>query len=520
MTYPQIRELGRGVSIDFADPLFSTWRLAWVAHQLPRDPLHLFDANTFHPERGTLAYSDAMVVPALTVAPLAWLGVHPLLRYNLLLLSAFVMSGAGMFVLVRYLTGHTGAALLAGTVFAFLPFRFMHYAHLELLMAQWMPFALWAFHRTVRHGRWRDGLLTGLFIALQTLSSLYYGIFFVTFLAVVGVVTFVGQERARLIRALRPLAAGAALAALLTLPLAFPYFAARQIVGERGLSEIEFYGATPQNYLAAHHWNVLFGKMTAALGAQERELFQGITVPLLALIALWRPLSATRIAYAVGLVVAFEISLGYNGMIYPFLHHWVLPYRGLRVPARMAIVVGLGLATLAGFGAARIAKALDRRTVSASVLVILGVVVLLEYRSNIYLRRIWTAPPPVYDTIRGDGSNVLLELPLVEPDTAFEPYYMYFSTFHWQKLLNGYSGFATKSYRDFVDLISSDFPDEASMNEVRRRGADYINVHGALFADKAAWDRLIAAMDERPDLLLVTVSRWQAAETRVYRVTR
>ena len=75
---------------------------------------HLFDANIFYPEKNTLAFSDAMLVPSLTVAPLLWLGVHQLLVYNLLLLSGFALSGAAMFLLVRSLTQHTGAALVAG----------------------------------------------------------------------------------------------------------------------------------------------------------------------------------------------------------------------------------------------------------------------------------------------------------------------------------------------------------------------------------------------------------------------
>ena len=43
-------------------------------HQLPRDPLHLFDANIFHPERNTLAFSEHMLPQALMGAPLLWLG--------------------------------------------------------------------------------------------------------------------------------------------------------------------------------------------------------------------------------------------------------------------------------------------------------------------------------------------------------------------------------------------------------------------------------------------------------------
>src|SRR5213078_988048 len=111
MTYPQIRFMASRMGEHY-DTLFSTWRLAWFAHQLPRDPLHLFDANIFYPVRFTLAFSDAMLVPSAMVAPLVWLGVPQLAAYNLLLLSAFALSGTTMFVLVRSLTRHSGAALV------------------------------------------------------------------------------------------------------------------------------------------------------------------------------------------------------------------------------------------------------------------------------------------------------------------------------------------------------------------------------------------------------------------------
>ena len=38
--------------------------LWWVAHALPRDPGHVFDAPIFVPERRTLAYSEPLLVPA------------------------------------------------------------------------------------------------------------------------------------------------------------------------------------------------------------------------------------------------------------------------------------------------------------------------------------------------------------------------------------------------------------------------------------------------------------------------
>ena len=54
LLYQQVRHLDSVP--DIGDPLFSIWRLGWVAHQLVTDPRHLFDANIFYPNKPTLAF--------------------------------------------------------------------------------------------------------------------------------------------------------------------------------------------------------------------------------------------------------------------------------------------------------------------------------------------------------------------------------------------------------------------------------------------------------------------------------
>ena len=516
MTYPQIELLGTAVSLDHGDPLFSTWRLSWIAHQLVHDPLQLFNANIFHPEPRTLAFSDSMLVPALMAAPLLWLGFPQLVVYNVTFLSAFAFSGAGMFLLVRSLTRHLGAALIAGFVFAFLPYRFMHYSHLELQVAHWMPLCLWALHRTIRSGRLRDGLLTGLFFALQTLSSWYYGIFLSTFMLPVAVALLVGEGSRRLAANLRSLAAGGLLAAVLIVPMALPYLAARESVGERPLDEIKFYSATPQNYLGAHASNVFFGRVTSGWAAQERELFMGITVPLIALLGLWPPLSAARIAYALGLVLAFDISLGFNGLLYPWLYEYVFPYRGLRVPARMAMVVGLALAILCGYGVARIGRSVRPRGKTIAVLLLIMSMVSLEYQSKPSFKAIWSSPPPIYDALPPGSRSVLLELPLLIPDIAIEPVYMYFSTFHWNSLLNGYSGFSPPSYYTLREAVAL-FPDPDSIAELKRRGLTHVVVHAA-FSQPGEYQDLIARIERSDHFERIASAVWERQEVRLYRL--
>ena len=115
---------------DLGDPLFSMWRIGWVAHQILTDPAHLFDGNIFYPEPLTLTLSDPMILPALTAAPLLALGVHPVVAYNLLFLSALWLSGIATYLLVERLTGSPRAAFLAGLMYACYSYRFDHYSHL------------------------------------------------------------------------------------------------------------------------------------------------------------------------------------------------------------------------------------------------------------------------------------------------------------------------------------------------------------------------------------------------------
>src|SRR4029453_17286967 len=152
VTYPQVRGLSTAVPYH-SDPYFSMWRLGWGAHQLLRDPRHLFEANIFYPAHDTLGYSDAMLLPAVLLAPLTWAGINPVTVYNVTLLAALALSGFMAFLLAQRLTHSLAASIVAGTLYAFAPSRFTHYMHLELQIVLWIPLALLLIHRIVEEGR-------------------------------------------------------------------------------------------------------------------------------------------------------------------------------------------------------------------------------------------------------------------------------------------------------------------------------------------------------------------------------
>jgi hypothetical protein len=56
------------------------------------------------------------------------------------------------------------------------------------------------------------------------------------------------------------------------------------------------------------------------------------------------------------------------------------------------------------------------------------------------------------------------------------------STFHWQPIVNGYSGFFPASYLDRLSQVRG-FPDQRSINQLREDGVRYVVVHLARFDD-------------------------------------
>jgi hypothetical protein len=502
---------------DPGDPLLSIWRLTWVAHQLPRDPMHLFDANIFHPHVRTLAYSDAMLIPAAVGAPLLWLGVHQVLVHNIILFASIVSSGVTMFLLGRALTARPDAALMAGILFAFCAFRFDHYSHLELQVTPWMPLSLFWFHRTITTNRLRDGLLTGLAVALQGLSSLYYGMFFSTLLVCLAMVLWaVGYVDVR--RVARPLLAGGLLATALLLPVTVPYWQNRSIVGERDQSEVLYYSAVPADYLLPNRQSIYWGPQV--LNRPERDLFPGVVPLALAVVGLAPPFSAVRFAYLGGLAFAVDASFGLNGAVYPYLYDYVLPFRALRVPARFGLIVALMLSVLAGFGVARIVGWVKRPILQRMLVIVFALLALFEARPVLSLEPLWRQPPPVYAALPSDRASVLAEFPFPSPDEVFghDFLFMYFSTFHWNRLVNGATGFFPADHLEFRKEMH-EFPSDRALSALRGRGVEFVVIHGK-FYESSEFARVTADLDRRSSVRRVTADQWEGSEVRLYRLER
>lgn len=476
MTWPQAIVIATHAP-PHQDVFFNLWRLRWIHHALTTSPSRLFDGNVFHPERHVLALSDAILVEGLFALPLFLMGLPPVLVHNLTLLGAIVASGVGMFVLARHLSGSDAAAVVAGVIFAFAPYRFDHYMHMELQWAVWMPWAFWALQRALETGTLRYGALTGVFIALQLLSSIYYGMFLALLILVIGGVQLLALRPRPVLRTVTGLTLGAAIAGTAAAVYSMPYSAASARVGTRHVHEIRMFSARPRDYRVATPGNLLYGGRHPS--APERQLFPGILPLLLALVGLLlvRP-DVIGIAYLLGLIVAFDLSLGLHGQLYPVLHQHVSAFSGLRAPARASILGLLFLGVLAAKGCAALRTVVPPR-LHGGLVAACTVVVLLEYWvAPLHLVPYDNRPPALYAWLAQQPRGVVAEFPVPGDGTLpfEEPRYAYMSTFHWMPLLNGYSGYYPPAYLRRLRELEG-FPDARSMRELRAAGVRYLIVH-------------------------------------------
>jgi hypothetical protein len=293
-TWPQAARMGSGLG-DLWDAKLNAWIFHWDFHQTFRDPLRLFDGNIFHPARYALAFSENLFGAALFGFPFFAAGASTLFVYNLLFLLGMFLSAFAAWALAREVTDDPWTALLAGLVFAFVPWRLAQIPHVQFQWGAFLPLLLLFLLRWLDGGRRRDLVLFGLFFAWNALTNVHYAIFSGILLAVVVAWYALTGEAPGLRRRIRHTLAATAVAAVVVLPFYVPYAKAARLYGmQRSAGEMRFYSARPSALLVAGSQNKLWAPLTQRFARPEAEMFPGV-IPLAlaayAIVGLRRPRS-------------------------------------------------------------------------------------------------------------------------------------------------------------------------------------------------------------------------------------
>ncbi len=321
--------------------------IAWDATHLGRLWLH---ANIFYPHPLALAYSEHYLPQALQVLPIYAATRNPILCYNLLFLSTFVLSGLGMFLFGRELTGSRTAGFVAGLAYAFAPYRIASLPHLQVLSSAWLPFVLFGMRRYFAAGRLRPLAWATLAWIAQNLSCGYYLLFFSPAIAfyIVWELAVRGTWRDR--RMVLGIAAACVVVCVVTVPFLLPYLELRQLgFNPRSLTETRKFSADVYAYFTADPNLWLWGSIAQAWPKAEGLLFPGLTIVVLAAIgAINGAQSAGR---AVGrspatLAIRMLLVIG-SVLVVALLLGWSIRLPGVKITSfARALVVASGVSAI------------------------------------------------------------------------------------------------------------------------------------------------------------------------------
>lgn len=495
---------------DAGDSIINTWILAWNAHALSTPGISVWNAPIFYPVENALTFSETMFGNLWLTLPVQYLTENPVFSFNVLMMTAFVLSGFFAYILAYDLTRSYYPSILAGVLFSYSPYRWYHTPHLQLLPIFWSALA---FLFAIRFYRSRGKLpfsLMLLMIWIQFYSSIYLGLMLVTALASFTVFYYVfGSEgRDRLALVLDPklrkmMAAGLAASILALSPLGLPYLeTARKMGFTRTVEENLLYSAEPLGFILGvpPSWASYGFLQDLGFGIRigEGAVFLGLVTILLvvlsriAAIRKCLPNNREELIYQRSFfwtgIVLMVLMLGPHLIIFdqdtgipmPYLiFYYLVPgAEAMRAPARFFQPVMLCFAILSAFVVTGFIRKFAEwpkwkfGIIAAGFILLLGIDYAVRDSDGVEFDT-FGEMPEVYEYLKQGGrESPVLEIPVRE----FHYQYLYYQTYHWRPSIMGVSGWSPPGVMRLARIFDEG-PSPRALRQIASSPVETVVIH-------------------------------------------
>lgn len=522
----------------------SMWWLKHALFDLGIPPF--FDPTVYYPVGHSLARSELTAPNTVLALPIT-LTAGPATAYSVILLFSFVATGFFAYLWIWRLTGSRAAAMLGGTIVAFLPFRFAHLVgHLPQMTTQWLVLSLYAFEQFLDRRTLRRAALLGLAVALSALGSWYYGF---ALGLIFGVYALARTWRSQVWRE-RAWWTGIATAVSVAVLLMLPFLVEMLKLStagalQRSLAEMQSWALNVYDPFIPNVRHVLWGSQASAWFPDHSKLWVekvhclGYVALALAAVGLWswrkqypRIIWALAIAWLLSYSIALgpflkwgdalvrvpaprvvaelagriaggdreaEVIRGFVEVGVPvplpsmFMYKFVPLTKSMRVMARFSVWTGFMTAALAGFGVLTLITALRRRWGPAVPhLVVALLIALVAFESWTEVPVTHVGPRAVDLWLAEQPEDVLIvEMPVEQGTRTFQNYW---ATHHGRRMVFGWAGdsFPPPVDRQRAEMLA-DFPSPRSVDFLRALGTTYVLMNPSQIPEWATMEGLVNA---------------------------
>ncbi len=510
LTWPLVPNMGSKVALHpkltIMAPYCYLYMLAWNHHALDGGLTHYWDANFFHPHPKVLTYLETAIFPSLATWPIHRLSGNPTLSYNVVVLSAFLLTALGTYVLLLELGISWRVAMPIGGAVAFCPYMLGEIYCVGTMLIQPVPFLLATMHRLIRRPTWPGAVMIGL-CGMWLITSWYQ---YALLGSVFVLAWFIGFARRIPWRHVwyKLLVVGLVCGALIvphvltikrthrdmgfyhgpTLPLSWlqmlvPATGQRLYHDLLGLRVRErrgdldpvvcFPGMTFAVLAAIGACFAVFGKASSDERRRQRYVYRYYLL-----------VSMAAVVLSMGLWIRFG-SLKIPGP-YGLLFLTLPPFSSVRSVYRFFIFGQLFAALLAALGLTHCLAALRTRRARWAIGTAIAALLLIEsawipLNLQPALCRPSDAPVLYTHLAKIDSSAPLIELPV--PATVkrapLDAMYTLNSIHTWQPLVNGYAGYFPGLYEELRTVLDP-FPTYDGVRHLQALGVQYAIVHGGL----------------------------------------
>lgn len=480
MTWPLILRLNSHLAGRDYDVWLNPWATWWTEKVLAEGQSLYYTDSMFYPYGVSLTFhSFSHMNSGLELLLRPWLG--NLGSYNGTIILAHLLSGYGMFCLVRYIKRDLKGAFFAGLVFAFFPYRMSESVHLHLVSTQWMPLYFLFFLRLLREGQERHVVPAALFFLLNALCG-WHLMLFALFLSVLylGYALILERERQSRITA-RNLALLAGLVGMLLIPFLYPLLR-EQLTVARSYVGVDL-GTGQGNDLLAFLLPAQEHPIWGGLVHSTRPAYLGVTALGLGLAGSlidWRRARFWVLLASASALLSLGPYLQIGGHDLGILVPWSVPTIWLaRHSFRFNLLLGFALAVTSGLGLSAVLQRLAvhragwRWPFAGAMMALLS----FEYLYLPFPTTEVSVPDFYHDLAAQPGQGAILDLPMGRQPAKR---YMYYQTTHGRPLVEGHVSRTPAEAYAFID-------ETPVLHSLRACASEWLSPGPYLQVDSPVW---------------------------------